>query len=348
MSEIAELIELPSKETALATYSADKGLEPFLAKIRAEIDVFVPDVSTKKGRDAVASIAHKVAKSKVALDNIGKELVANLKDLPRKVDAERKRMRDTLDAWKDEVRQPLTCWEQAEESRIAAHKAHLTEMESCAASLDGRTADELESAISLIEEYTINDSWEEFEAEAAHTKDAALSKLRTALTARQKYEAEQAELARLRAESAERDRKDREARIAQEAADKAKREAEAKAKAERDAVAKRQADAKAASERRELELKLKAEKAERERLEAIQKAEREKTEAVEAERQRQVDEAARVAAETKKREADRTHKAKINAAALNAFIVGGLTPECAKLAVTLIAKKTIPAITINY
>ena len=35
-------------------------------------------------------------------------------------------------------------------------------------------------------------------------------------------------------------------------------------------------------------------------------------------------------------------------AALDAFVAGGMTEECAKLAVTLIAKKAIPAVSISY
>lgn len=88
MSESQELIVIPT-ETAMAVFSADDGLQPYLAKIRAELDAFTPDVSTKKGRDAIASIAHKVARSKTYLDGVGKDLVAELKELPKKIDASR-------------------------------------------------------------------------------------------------------------------------------------------------------------------------------------------------------------------------------------------------------------------
>src|SRR3546814_10114176 len=97
--------------------------------VRAEIDGFSGDVQTKKGRDAIASIAYKVAKSKTYLDGVGKELTDSAKELPKKIDATRKLVRDTLDAWKDEVRTPLTEWEQAEESRVAAIKMMLAELQ---------------------------------------------------------------------------------------------------------------------------------------------------------------------------------------------------------------------------
>ena len=354
MSESTELLILPPKETALAVFSAPQGLEPYLAKIKAELDAFVPDVSTKKGRDAIASMAYKVAKGKTALDNIGKDLVAELKDVPKKIDAERKRMRDLLDLWKDEVRAPLTAWEEAEAHRQAGHKTGI-ELILQATAVHDFSASTLRTTLAAIEAKVIDSSWEEFEAEAHRTKAKTIETLQVAIAERQKHEAEQAELARLRAESAAREQQEREERIAREAAERAQREAEAKAQAEREAVIKREAQAKAAAEHRELELKLAAERAEREKAEAIQReqqakadAERRAAEAVEAEKRRVAAQAAAEAAEVQRRERDKAHKASINRAALEAFVQGGMSEECAKLAVTLIAKKAIPAVSITY
>lgn len=366
MSETTELVELPAKESALAVYSADKGLEPFLAKIRAEIDAFTPTVATKKGRDAIASIAHKVAKSKVALDNIGKDLVADLKDLPRKVDAERKRMRDTLDNWRDEVRQPLTEWEEAEEARIARHKLSVELMWQAAEGINDFTAYTLRTTIVGLEAVVVDASLEEFEAEAHRVKAAALEALKAALAAREKHEAEQAELAKLRAEAEARRIQDEKDRIAREAAERATKEAEAKAQAERDAVAKREADAKAAADRRELELKLQAETAERQKLEAEQKAEKDKADAiaraeqekrdaeerqrqaVEDERKRQADEAARVEAEAKTREADVAHKSGVLRKAKEAIMKAGITEDQARAVIKMIGAGKVPCIYIEY
>lgn len=350
-----ELATLPPKESALQVYSTPAGLDPYLAQIKVEIDSFTPDVSTKKGRDAIASIAHKVARSKIALDNIGKDLVAELKDVPKKIDAERKRMRDLLDQWKDEVRRPLTEWEEAEEARKGRHQDAITDIKAAAQGLDGIAASALRDRIALVESKVIDAAFEEFEAEAHRVKSQSLETLRAALVAREKYEAEQAELARLRAEQAAREQKEREERIAKEAAERAQREAEARAQAEREAVIRREQEAKAAAERRELELRLAAERAEREKAEAIQReqkakadAERRAQEAVAAEQRRIAAQQAAEEAEAKRRERDKAHKASVNRAALDAFIEGGLAEDCAQLAITLIAKKSIPAIQITY
>ena len=343
MSAEMQLAEVPPKETALQVYSAANGLDPFLKKIREEIDSFIPDVATRKGREAIASIAYKVARSKTALDNVGKELVAELKEVPKKIDAERKRMRDLLDGWQAEVRQPLTEWEQREEARKAKHQAGIDQI---SLRLECRDLDaaELKSNIAWLEGMAIGENWEEYEVEASRAKDKALAALRDALVVREKYEAEQAELAELRRKLAEQEQKDREARIAQEAAEKAQREAEAKAQAERDAAAQRERDLELQAERAkraEQEAQQRAEQAERD---ALAKAEQ----AAAAERQRQIDEQARIEREAKAREADKAHKAAINRAALEAFIAGGMPEDCAKQAVTLIAKRQIPGVSIHY
>lgn len=351
-----EIATLPPKETALQVYTAPAGLDPYLVQIKAEIDGFVPDVATKKGRDAIASMAHKVARSKTALDNIGKELVAELKDVPKKIDAERKRMRDLLDQWKDQVRQPLTEWEQAEEAKLQEIKAWIDGLRMDPVALSNRTAEDLRINIGAISDVIIDGDWlGDHEAEAHRVKGASLAALNDALVKREAYEAEQAELARHRAEAAAREQKEREERIAREAAERAQREAEQKAQAEREAVIRREAEAKAAADKRELELKLAAERAERERAEAIQReqqakadAERRAAEAVAAEQRRVAQQQAAEAAEAKRRERDKAHKTTINRAALDAFVAGGLSEEHARQAVTLIAKKAIPAVTISY
>lgn len=355
MSTETQLAIVPPKETALQVFQAANGLDPYLQQIRAEIDAFVPDVSTKKGRDAIASIAHKVARSKTALDNVGKELVAELKEIPKKIDAERKRMRDTLDAWKDEVRAPLNEWEQAEADRVARHETFVEMLKNAGSVGEFSTVYTIRQSIAGLEATIIDASLEEFESEAHRVKAAMLNQLRESLAIQEKREAEQAELERLRAEAAQREQKEREERIAREAAEQAQREAEQRAQAERDAAAKREADAKAAAERRELELKLQAEQAEREKLEAQQRAEQAERDAAEradraaaAERQRQADEQARIEAEAKAREADIAHKTAVLTSIKESFMGAGITEEQAKAIINMIRKGEVPSVSITY
>jgi hypothetical protein len=361
-----EVAAIPSKENALTVFSAAQGLDPYLAKIREEIDGFIPDVTTRKGREAIASIAHKVARSKTALDNIGKELVAELKDVPKKIDAERKRMRDLLDAWKDEVRKPLDEYEAAEAARIAKLQSGIDWFNLRAIENNDLNAEELKTTLAKIEGFVVGEKWEEFEAEAHRAKDAAIKSLNAQLAKRLKEDADQAELAKLRADADAREKADREARIAQEAADKARLEAEQKAQAEREAMARREQEASAAAERRELELRLQAEQAERQalqaeanRLAAIQQAEQDRIEAEarqeKAVEQARLDEVARQQAaadeiirQEKLRESDKNHKSKIMGAAKDAFIGMNISEELAKAIVLKIVRGEVPNVAINF
>jgi hypothetical protein len=364
MSKNTELAVVPPKETALAVFSAEKGLEPWLQKIRDEVRAFVPDTSTAKGRAAIASIAFKVAKSRTALDDAGKKLVAELKEVPKLIDAERKRMRESLEALQEEVRRPLNEWQAAEDARVARHHAVIEHIENTDTA--GMSAALISTKIQDLDRCEINQELEEFEADAHRAKAASLVILRQALEDQEKVEAEQAELIKLRAEKEAQEQKDRETRIAQEAADKARIEAEQKAQRDRDAEAQRVADEKAAAEKRENDLKLaaaeserKAEQARREQIESEQRAERERLQGIEDQKkaveQARLDEKARADAAAKEilrqsaaREADKAHQGKINRAALEAFIAGGMPEACAKQAVTLIAQRKIPSVSITY
>jgi len=384
MSAEQQLAVVPPQETALAVYSAEKGLEPWLQVIRSKIDGFTPDISSRKGREAIASMAYAVARSKTALDDVGKKLVADLKEVPKKIDAERKRVRDTLDSWQEEVRRPLNEWQAAEDRRVDDHNKGIQIIKDLAVFAETPTAAVVAQAIADLELVALDDSWEEFLPEAAQVKDKSLATLRTLLTDRTKHEAELAEIAKFNAEKADREQQERDAAIARAAVEKAQREAAEAAQAERDAAARREQalidqaaqaqrdadqkirDAEAAAANQALQLQLAAEKAERQKIQAeadrvaaIQSAERERiaseqrqAAAVEQARLAEVARANAAADEINRqaaaREADKAHKGVIYKAAKEAFIANGMSEECARLAVKVIASGFIPAISITY
>lgn len=354
MNDTTDLVLIP-RETALEVFTTPKALDPYLAKIRTEIDAFIPDISTRKGREACASMALKVAKSKAYLEGVGKALADEAKETPKKIDSARRLVRETLDAWKDEVRAPLTAWEEAEEARVAAHKALIEGLVTEGQPIAGRPATAIRKVLARVEAFDAGERMEEFASEAAFVKGQAIAALTAELAARETLEAEQEELRRLRQEAAQREQQDREARIAREAAESAQRAAEAKAQDERNAAARREAEAAAAAERREQALKLEAEQAasreeqaKREAQEAREQAAKAAEDARLAEVRRQEEAAAEERRQTAAREADKKHKAAVNNAAVEAFITGGMNKDDAMLAVTLIARKAIPAVQIAY
>jgi len=337
MAEGTELVTLP-KADALTVFTTDGQIDPILARIRKEIDGFKPDLSTVTSRKAIASMAYKVAQSKSYLDGIGKELVDEQKKIPNLIDKTRKHVRDTLDKWKDEVRQPLTDWEKAEEDRVDRHKSNLAELAACAADQTERPSLVVRERLAEVKAEDVSEAaYQEFAGLAAEAKLKAISALEDKLAKAEKREAEAAELARLRAEAEE--------RAKAEAAEKAKRDAEERER--------RAAEAAAAAEKAKAEAAIKAAQDEAERKERAHKAEIEALErkAIEAAAKVKADaEAAaqREAAEKARREADREHRAKINRAAMAAFIDGGLSEDISKQVVTLIAAGNIPSVTISY
>lgn len=332
-----ELVTIEPKN-ALAVFTDEKAIDPILARVRKEIDAFVPDITTVSGRKAVASMAFKVAKSKTYLDGVGKKLVDEYKEIPKKIDATRKRVRDTLDEWKDEVRKPLTDWEEAEDARVNAIKAALAELQAVIDDQSERTSEAIRDRLDEVRREAITEQfYAEHTAMAAEFKDRAITALETQLARAEKREAEAAELARLRAEQTAREQKEREDRIAREAAEAAQCKAATSAKAERDRL---EAEARAereAAERRELQLKLEKEQAERRVVEAEARAKRELEEQAERER-----------AEAAKREADTKHRAAVNRAAMAALVEGGVPEDVAKTVIKLIASKSVPAVSIQY
>ncbi|HBX9930329.1 TPA: hypothetical protein M6A03_000121 [Klebsiella pneumoniae] len=269
MSEIMDLVVI-EKKNAMAVFTNNDQLDPLIEAIEKEARSLVPDVTTKKGRDAIASMAHKVARSKTYIDNAGKDLVAELKALPKQIDESRRVVRERLDALKDEVRRPLTEWE-AEQERIKAEEAM--------------------NALH-VEALAMN---EEFNRQLAARIE---SDHEMALLMNDAFDREQAE----KKAEAERQRIAREEEIKRQAEEKAKREAAEKAQREIDAAAAREREAILAKERAERERIEAQQRAEREQREAAERAEREKQAAVEAERRKAQEEADRIRREAEQRE----------------------------------------------
>ncbi|MFB4749118.1 hypothetical protein ACE3J2_16050 [Enterobacter hormaechei subsp. steigerwaltii] len=323
MSEVTDLVVI-EKQNAMAVFTTKEQLDPIIEAIEKEARSLVPDVSTRKGRDAIASMAHKVARSKTYIDNAGKDLVAELKALPKQIDESRRIVRERLDALKDEVRRPLTEWE-AEQERIKAEEA-----------MNAMHAEALEMNIKFDQELAAK-----FEADHE-----------MALLMNKDIDRDREEQRRL-AEQAQRERDER---LKQEAAEQARRDAEAKHKAEIEAAARREAEEKARAELAERQRVEAEQRAAREKQEAEARAEREKAAAVEAERLKakqaedaRLAEQKRIADEQAKREADVKHRKTVGTNIVNALTSHtSLTREQAIEVLTALKDDLIPCAKINY
>ena len=323
MSEIMDLVVI-EKKNAMAVFTNNDQLDPLIELIEKRARSLVPDVTTKKGRDAIASMAHKVARSKTYIDNAGKDLVAELKALPKQIDESRRVVRERLDALKDEVRKPLTEWE-AEQERIKAEEA-----------MNALHAE----ALAMNEEF--------------NRQLAALieSDHEMALLMNDAFDREQAD----KAAEAERQRIAHEEEIKRQAEAKAKREAAEQAQREIDAAAAREREAILAKERAEREKREAAERAEREKQAAIE-AERRKAqeEADRIRREAEQREQARLAEEKRKadeqarREADVKHRKTVGTDIVKALVANtSITRDQAIEVLTAIKDGNIPHTGISY
>ena len=323
MSEIMDLVVI-EKKNAMAVFTNNDQLDPLIEAIEKEARSLVPDVTTKKGRDAIASMAHKVARSKTYIDNAGKDLVAELKALPKQIDESRRVVRERLDALKDEVRRPLTEWE-AEQERIKAEEAmNALHVEALAMNedFDRQLAARIESDHEMA--LLMNDAFDREQAE-------------------KKVEAERQRIAR-------------EEEIKRLAEEKAKREAAEQAQREIDAAAAREREAILAKERAEREQREAAERAEREKQAAVE-AERRKAqeEADRIRREAEQREQARLAEEKRKadeqarREADVKHRKAVGTEIVKALLANtSLTRDQAIEVLTAVKDGRIPHTGISY
>ena len=240
-------------------YKVDGGAQSLFDRIAEQARSVVPDLSTDKGRKAIASMARKVASSKTAFDAHGKELKEQYTVITSKIDADRKLFRDQCDALRDEIRKPLTDWEDAEKERIERHKAQIELI--CDSFLEANAdcfpSDMISKVISNVESIVIDSSFEEFEDKAKLAKYETIDKLKALLSETVKREEHELEQEKLRIAEQERIQKERDEAIAFQASENARIEAENKAKAE-------------------------IEKAEREKHEAIEREENLKHEAEQA------------------------------------------------------------------
>lgn len=342
--------------TAVALFTEGQGVDELLADIRQKASSLVPDITTTKGRKEIASVAYAVAKTKTYLDGLGKDLTDQYKEIPKRIDANRKVLRDTLDALKDEVRAPLTKYEEAETARVEALQARLARLNELGSNASIEiTAADLQFLLTEVEQTALDNSWQELQPQATVAKQLAAKRLGEALAARQKYEAEQAELEQLRQKQAEQERLDRERLIAEQAAERARIQEENRQRLEREAAQHRELEAQrqaAAAREREEQARRDAEAAklasQQAEANAARLAEEAAARAAEQERQRIAQEQARQQEEEQRRAADVEHRRTINDAILMDLMGLGIDEDKAINLIKHIAGNKIDHLTINY
>lgn len=201
MSTGESLLVVPDSIKATEIFSDRTKLDGIIETVRVAVSGHVPDTTTAKGRSAITSLAYKVTRSKTLVDDMGKELVAEMKRQVAAVDAERRYLRDSLDTIRDEVRKPLDEWELEDQRRKNAIRDRIRDLQKYAY-MPGDTLqqiDEKMDAVILQRAESIG-NWQEFSREAEAVIDSIISALGNAR--------DMAEAAKEQADRLQRDREE--------------------------------------------------------------------------------------------------------------------------------------------
>lgn len=190
-------IALPATTEILPLFTTENGTEALIAKIEAAAAAFIPDTTTKKGRDEIASMAFKVTKSKTALKAMAKDAKEDAAKTVKAVNAETSRIETRLDALRDKTRQPLTDWEAAEEERKAKQAELLAKFDVTVNPL--WTSEELAGVLMDVEAVVIDATYGAAEGDAHIAKSALIDRIKPAIAAAKQREKDAAELEELRA-----------------------------------------------------------------------------------------------------------------------------------------------------
>ena len=287
-----------------------EGMDLMIAEIRKDALSFKGDMTTKKGRAEIKSMAYRVACSKAPLEGLAKELKEDHQAIIAGINKEVNKFKQSFDELRDEIRKPIDEIEEREAAELKARQDRFNEIERLSTTRAFNSVDDVKGLLKDLEQAFNFDNWGNFEFKAKTAYEEAKKYLESEVEKGIKYEAEQKELAELRKLKEERDRKDREEAIRKEEAARVKKEAAEREKKIKEQKAKAIADKKAAEAKAKESERLRKEHAklaEVRRIAAEKKAKEEAKiaaeEAVKAE-QRKVEE---------KRLADEAEAAKIAA-----------------------------------
>lgn len=204
MSEAVGLVAV-EKINPVELFSTQESVDAAIGQIRARVAEFVPDLRTSAGRKEIASMAYKVTRSKTYLDEIGKNLVAEMKAKVAEVDAKRRHVRVTLDEIAAEVRRPLDAWEVEDKKRKDVHEQLLDEIWSVRPSVYD-TVEELDAKVEKINNL-MDREWEEYKKKAFEASNTNIREIQTFKSLAEQRKAEREQMEQQRRELEEERRK---------------------------------------------------------------------------------------------------------------------------------------------
>jgi phage-related minor tail protein len=347
-----EITEERGIELGPLLYLNQGSLKPYMDHVYKEVMSEVPDVTTAKGRDRIKSLAASVSRSKTLLEKPGRKFLKDLKEQPKIVEGNLREMVTFFDNLRDEVRKPVTDYEneqKAHQEMLQAKVSYFAEeyagmMENAPNNLTERLQF-FERVHAALTAEKVDASYDQYQEAGTAAKAETLDKIELRIAGTKAEIQEQKRLA----EEAEQKRQQE---IAAAAA-KAKADAEAAAQAEIEAANRRAKEAKAQAERDRIEAEQRrireAEEAKQREAYAAEKARQREEAAAEAERQRIAEEQRKQQAIEAARAADVEHRKAVNNDVLQKLMAEvGVDEDTARLIIIKAAKGNLGALQMNY
>lgn len=223
-------IQCTSIEAARELFLTPGALRPFVEMIEADARGLVADVNTRDGRKQIVDNCKWLKKVTNRFDDFRKNIVAELKEMPKKVDENGRIARVYLENVHADLMRPIVEIEQREEKlRILADRPNIL-----------TAADAATLARELAEAQAMDDSaeeWKESTATAKAVKIGLVEALEALLEKRKAHEAELAEFEAHKKAKAEQELRERIERETREKIEREQAEKEAAAEARAKKVA---------------------------------------------------------------------------------------------------------------
>lgn len=185
--------------------ASEKETRALVERVEAQARRLVTDETTAAGREALRSNAYRVRRSKAPVADAAASLTEDFKRKTKEINGRRDAVIASFDNLYDEVRAPLTRWEEAETKRKEDLEARMSALLP-PADLHVASIEQLEQFIATLEAVEIDETWAEREEHARIRRLDTLGIVKAALAKAIDARDRAAELERLRAADEERRR----------------------------------------------------------------------------------------------------------------------------------------------
>jgi len=330
-------------------------------EVEKEVNAEVFDLKTEDGRKRIKEVAAGINKSRDSLDTPIRNYLRAIKAQPKVIEADARESKLRFEKLREGVIGPLNEARKYQDDLLDWLNGIPT-----VCSDPGATSEQIQGWLDETNNIDQSTIWPELKRRFVTAHEAAITTAKVTLERVEKQEQQEAELARLKAESERREQEDSERKIREEAANQARLEAEEKAKRDQEILERRAAEAKHREEQaaiREEQAKQAVIDSEKSRIaeierskvreaEALKQSEEKlrlaSEEAIEAEKRRAIEAEKEQEKIAKARAEDKELRIKVNRANLVVLIAAGFSEDEGKKLIKMIARGELPDIKIYY